>query len=117
MAADSLRAGLFNETQLKNKNFCRSFSNYNSRARTAANNFNSRACRASQEPLSDSKNKFYKELGLLFFFFFFSSLHLLWTFNYQILCFCCYYFSRIIKNNWTSFSDNFIVFAQRWCGS
>ncbi|KAL7097805.1 hypothetical protein ACP275_10G166200 [Erythranthe tilingii] len=58
MAADSLRTGLlFNETQFKN---CRNFSNKNPRTRAAAN-FSSRA---SQEPLNDSKNKFYKELGM-----------------------------------------------------
>ncbi|PIN21037.1 Mitochondrial polypeptide chain release factor [Handroanthus impetiginosus] len=60
MAAESLRIGLLNETQLKNH---RSFSNYYPKTRASAN-FSSRAFRASQEPIDGNKNKFYKELGL-----------------------------------------------------
>ncbi|KAK6149102.1 hypothetical protein DH2020_016627 [Rehmannia glutinosa] len=63
MAADSLRTGLFNKTQFKN---CGSFSNYYPKIIAAAD-FSSRAFRASQEPLDDNKNKFYKELGMFSF--------------------------------------------------
>ncbi|KAK6124746.1 hypothetical protein DH2020_041512 [Rehmannia glutinosa] len=63
MAADSLRTGLFNKTQLKN---CGSFSNYYPKIIAAAD-FSSKAFRASQEPLDDNKNKFYKELGMFSF--------------------------------------------------
>ncbi|KAL3637197.1 hypothetical protein CASFOL_019496 [Castilleja foliolosa] len=61
MAAKSLRTGLFNETQLKN---CGSFSNCYPKRRASTADFSLRAFRASQEPLDDSKNKFYKELGM-----------------------------------------------------
>ncbi|GFP90912.1 peptide chain release factor prfb3 chloroplastic [Phtheirospermum japonicum] len=61
MAAESLRTGLFNETQLKN---CRSFSNCYPKRRASTADFSLRAFRASQEPLDHNKNKFYKELGM-----------------------------------------------------
>ncbi|KAL0359585.1 UNVERIFIED_CONTAM: Peptide chain release factor PrfB3, chloroplastic [Sesamum angustifolium] len=60
MAAESLRPGFFNEAQFKNRG---SFSSYYPKMRASAS-FNSRASRASQEPLDDDKNKFYKELGM-----------------------------------------------------
>ncbi|KAL0383493.1 UNVERIFIED_CONTAM: Peptide chain release factor PrfB3, chloroplastic [Sesamum calycinum] len=60
MAAESLRPGFFNEAQFKNRG---SFSSYYPKMGASAS-FNSRASRASQEPLDDDKNKFYKELGM-----------------------------------------------------
>ncbi|XP_011075379.1 peptide chain release factor PrfB3, chloroplastic isoform X2 [Sesamum indicum] len=60
MAAESLRPGFFNEAQFKNRG---SFSSYYPKMRASAS-FSSRAFRASQEPLDDDKNKFYKELGM-----------------------------------------------------
>ncbi|KAL0339720.1 UNVERIFIED_CONTAM: Peptide chain release factor PrfB3, chloroplastic [Sesamum radiatum] len=60
MAAESLRPGFFNEAQFKNRG---SFLSYYPKMRASAS-FNSRASRASQEPLDDDKNKFYKELGM-----------------------------------------------------
>ncbi|KAL0404860.1 UNVERIFIED_CONTAM: Peptide chain release factor PrfB3, chloroplastic [Sesamum radiatum] len=58
MAAESLRAGIINEAQFKIRG---SFSSYYPKIRASAS-FSSRASRASQEPLDDDKNKFYKEL-------------------------------------------------------
>ncbi|KAL8489430.1 hypothetical protein ACS0TY_024883 [Phlomoides rotata] len=60
MAAESLRAAFFKEARLS---YCGSFSNYYPKIRVSAN-IRSRAFRASQEPLDDDKNKFYKELGM-----------------------------------------------------
>lgn len=58
MAAELLPTAIFSETQFKNG---RNWPNYCPKPRASANF----SLRASQEPLDDDKNKFYRELGLL----------------------------------------------------
>ncbi|XP_057784611.1 peptide chain release factor PrfB3, chloroplastic [Salvia miltiorrhiza] len=57
MAAELLPTAFFNESQFKNS---RNWLNYCPKPRASANF----SLRASQEPLDDDKNKFYKELGM-----------------------------------------------------